>query len=65
MKVKQLELDLWDVISTARQTPENANLPMVFKLLDLTLFDLDTRWQLRIAEEAVRSTFRAFAEEIS
>jgi len=65
MQVKQLELDLWDVISTARQTPENANLPMVFKLLDLTLFDLDTRWQLRIAEEAVRSTFRAFAEEIS
>ena len=65
MQVKQLELDLWDVISTARQTLENANLPMVFKLLDLTLFDLDTRWQLRIAEEAVRSTFRAFAEEIS
>jgi hypothetical protein len=39
MKVKQLELDLWDVLSIARQTPENANLPMVFKLLDLTLVD--------------------------
>ncbi|MFN5302240.1 MAG: hypothetical protein ACK5C9_06240, partial [Pseudanabaena sp.] len=53
MKVKQLELDLWDVISSARQTPEDANLPMVFKLLDLTLVDLDTRAQLRIAGEAV------------
>ena len=53
MKVKQLELDLWDVLSTARQTPEDANLPMVFKLLDLTLVDLDTRSQLRVAGEAV------------
>ena len=53
MPVKQLELDLWDVISAARQTPEDANLPMVFELLDLTLVDLDTRSQLRIAGEAV------------
>jgi hypothetical protein len=53
MKVKQLELDLWDVISTARQTPEDANFLMVFKLLDLTLVDLDTRSQLRIAGDAV------------
>ncbi len=53
MKVKQLELDLWDVISTARQYSEDANLPMVFKLLDLTLVDLDTRSQLRVAGEAV------------
>jgi hypothetical protein len=53
MKVKQLKLDLWDVLSTARQTPEDANLPMVFKLLDLTLVDLDTRSQLRVAGEAV------------
>lgn len=53
MKVKQLELDLWDVLSTARQTPNDANLPMVFQLLDLTLVDLDTRSQLRIAGEAV------------
>jgi hypothetical protein len=53
MKVKQLELELWEVISIARQTPEDANLPMVFQLLDLTLVDLDTRSQLRIAGEAV------------
>ena len=53
MKVKQLELDLWDVLSIARQTPEDANLPMVFELLDLTLIDLDTRSQLRIAGTAV------------
>ena len=53
MPVKQLELDLWDVISAARQTPEDANLPMVFQLLDLTLVDLDTRSQLRVAGEAV------------
>jgi len=53
MKVKQLELDLWDVLSTARQTPKDANFLMVFKLLDLTLADLDTRSQLRIAGEAV------------
>jgi hypothetical protein len=53
MKVKQLELDLWDVISTAKQTPEDANLPMVFQLLDLALVDLDTRSQLQVAGEAV------------
>ena len=53
MPVKQLELDLWDVISAARQTPEDANLPMVFELLNLTLVDLDTRSQLRVAGEAV------------
>ncbi|MBD2179372.1 hypothetical protein H6F42_20840 [Pseudanabaena sp. FACHB-1998] len=53
MKVKQLELDLWDVLSIARQTPEDANLPRVFELLDLTLVDLDTRSQLRVAGEAV------------
>jgi len=53
MKIKQLELDLWDVLSIARQTPEDANLPRVFELLDLTLVDLDTRSQLRIAGEAV------------
>ncbi|MBD2316492.1 hypothetical protein [Phormidium tenue] len=53
MQVKQLELDLWDVLSTARQTPEEANLSMVFELLDLTLVDLDTRSQLRVAGEAV------------
>ena len=53
MNVKQLELDLWDVLSTARQTPKDANLPMVFQLLDLTLVDLDTRSQLRVAGEAV------------
>jgi hypothetical protein len=53
MQVKQLELNLWEVISTARQTPEDANFSMVFKLLDLTLVDLDTRSQLRIAGEAV------------
>ena len=32
---------------TARQTSEDANLPMMFKLLDLNLVDLDTRSQLK------------------
>jgi hypothetical protein len=62
MKVKQLELDLWDVLSTARQTPEDANLPMVFKLLDLTLVDLDTRSQLRVAGEAVSQIADLFCD---
>jgi hypothetical protein len=62
MKVKQLELDLWDVLSTARQTPEDANLPMVFKLLDLTLVDLDTRSQLRVAGEAVCQIANLFCD---
>ena len=65
MKVKQLELDLWDVISTARQTPENVNLPMVFQLLDLTLVDLDTRSQLRIAGEAVCQIADLFCDRSS
>jgi hypothetical protein len=65
MKVKQLELDLWDVLSTARQTPEDANLPMVFELLDLTLFDLDTRSQLRIAGEAVCQITNLFCDRSS
>jgi hypothetical protein len=65
MKVKQLELDLWDVLSIARQTPENANLPMVFKLLDLTLVDLDTRSKLRIAGEAVCQITDLFCDRSS
>ena len=65
MKVKQLELDLWDVISTARQTPKDANLPMVFKLLDLTLIDLDTRSQLRIAGDAVCQIADLFCDRSS
>jgi hypothetical protein len=65
MKIKQLELDLWDVLSTARQTPEDMNLPMVFKLLDLTLVDLDTRSQLRIAGEAVCQIADLFCDRSS
>ncbi|MCA6622820.1 MAG: hypothetical protein IM542_09645, partial [Pseudanabaena sp. M165S2SP1A06QC] len=52
-------------LSTARQTPEDANLPMVFKLLDLTLFDLDTRSQLRIAGEAVCQITNLFCDRFS
>jgi hypothetical protein len=65
MKVKQLELDLWDVISKAKQTPEDANLPMVFQLLDLTLVDLDTRSQLRVAGEAVCQIADLFCDRSS
>jgi hypothetical protein len=65
MKVKQLELDLWDVLSTARQTPEDANFLMVFKLLDLTLVDLDTRSQLRVAGEAVCQIADLFCDRSS
>ncbi len=65
MKVKQLELDLWDVISTARQTPEDANLPMVFELLKLTLVDLDMQSQLRIAGDAVCQIADLFCDRSS
>ena len=65
MQVKQLDLDLWDVISTARQTPEDANLPMVFELLDLTLVDLDMRSQLRIAGDAVCQIADLFCDRSS
>ena len=65
MKVKQLELDLWDVLSNARQTTEDANLTMVFNLLDLTLVDLDTRSQLRIAGEAVCQIADLFCDRSS
>lgn len=53
MAVKQLELDLWNAISSARQAPEEANLLMVFNVLDQTLVDLDTYSQLRISGDAV------------
>ncbi|WP_055075872.1 hypothetical protein [Pseudanabaena sp. 'Roaring Creek'] len=53
MQIEQLELNLWEAIATAAQVPEEANLPKVFDLLDLTLLDLDTRSQLRVAGEAV------------
>ncbi|MEA5480550.1 hypothetical protein VB774_23185 [Pseudanabaena galeata UHCC 0370] len=65
MPVKQLELDLWDVLSIARQTPEDANLSMVFELLNLTLVDLDTRSQLRIAGEAVCQIADLFCDRSS
>ena len=53
MQVKQLELNLWEAIASASQSPDEANLPMVFNLLDLTLIELDTRSQLRVAGDAV------------
>ena len=53
MQVKQLELNLWEAIASASQSPYKANLPMVFNLLDLTLVELDTRSQLRVAGDAV------------
>ena len=53
MQVKQLELNLWEAIASACQSPDEANLPMVFNLLDLTLVELDTRSQLRVAGKAV------------
>ena len=65
MQVKQLELDLWDVISTARQTPEDANLPMVFELLKLTLVDLDMQSQLRIAGDDVCQIADMFCDRSS
>ena len=53
MQVKQLELNLWEAIASAAQSPNEADLPMVFNLLDLTLVELDTRSQLRVAGDAV------------
>jgi hypothetical protein len=53
LQVKQLELNLWEAIASASQSPDEANLPMVFNLLDLTLVELDTRSQLRVAGDAV------------
>ena len=53
MQVKQLELNLWEAIASASQSPNEADLPMVFNLLDLILVELDTRSQLRVAGDAV------------
>jgi hypothetical protein len=65
LQVKQLELDLWDVISSARQAPEAANLSRVFEMLDLTLVDLDMRSQLRVAGEAVCQIADLFCDRSS
>ncbi len=65
MQVKQLELDLWNVISTAKRTPEDANLPEMFQILDLTLIDLDARSQLRVAGEAVGQIADLFCDRSS
>jgi hypothetical protein len=65
LQVKQLELDLWDVISSARQAPEAANLSRVFEMLDLTLIDLDMRSQLRVAGEAVCQIADLFCDRSS
>ena len=53
MQVKQLELNVWEAIASAAQSPDEANLSMVFNLLDLALVELDTRSQLRVAGDAV------------
>jgi len=53
LQVKQLELNLWEAIASASQSPDEANLPIVFNLLDLALVELDTRSQLRVAGEAI------------
>jgi len=53
VKSQQLELNLWNVISTARLLPEEADLQMVLQILDQTLANLDTTSQLRISADAV------------
>lgn len=53
MQAHQLELDLWNAISSARLSPEDADLRMVFQLLDQALADLDTTIQLRLSADAV------------
>ena len=65
MPAKQLELNLWEAIAEAGQTPEEANLPMVLDLLDLTLADLDTRSQLRVAGVAVCQITDLFCDRSS
>jgi len=62
LTVQQLELDLWNVLSSARQAPEEANLVMVFQVLDQTLADLDTYSQLRISGDAVCQIANLFCD---
>jgi hypothetical protein len=65
LPAKQLELNLWEAIAEAGQTPEEANLPMVLDLLDLTLADLDSRSQLRVAGVAVCQITDLFCDRSS
>lgn len=62
MQVKQLELNLWEAIASAAKTPDEANLPKVFELLDLTLIEMDTRSQLRLAGDAVAQITDLFCD---
>jgi len=62
LQVKQLELNLWEAIASASQSPDEANLPIVFNLLDLALIELDTRSQLRVAGDAVEQITDLFCD---
>jgi len=62
LQVKQLELNLWEAIASASQSPDEANLPIVFNLLDLALVELDTRSQLRVAGDAVEQITDLFCD---
>jgi len=65
MQIKQLELNLWEAIALATKTPEEADLPMVLDLLDLTLSELAPESQLRLAGDAVGQITDLFCDRSS
>lgn len=61
-RIEQLELQLWASLSEAAQLPEEAALPDLWQLLDVTLADLETLEQLRVAAEAIARIAEVFQE---
>lgn len=61
-RTEQLELNLWASLREAAQLPEEAALPDLWQLLDITLADLETLEQLRVAAEAIARIAEVFQE---
>lgn len=61
-RTEQLELNLWASLREAAQLPEEAALPDLWQLLDVTLADLETLEQLRVAAEAIARIAEVFQE---
>ncbi len=61
-RTEQLELNLWTSLREAAQLPEEAALPDLWQLLDVTLADLETLEQLRVAAEAIARIAEVFQE---
>ncbi|MBD2068938.1 hypothetical protein H6F93_15650 [Leptolyngbya sp. FACHB-671] len=61
-QVEQLELPLWEMLKEAAVAPDEADLPKLLEVLDVSLSRLNTVGQLGVAAEAIGQIVEVFQE---